>query len=175
MICNQCKAREATVHIVKLGGKEAKQMDLCPVCAERYYRSVKNKITVSLDGKKLLQAMFKNPEQFGLNVEKDADEKRCARCGATVASIRKSGLAGCPECYQTFSEELAPLIGRVQLAQRHCGAVPPSQEGCVQRARSVRQLKEELAQCIEREEYEQAAVLRDRIREMEAADATGDE
>lgn len=171
MLCGKCKQREATVHIVRMNGKDKVQMDLCPVCAEKYYGKLKDKMVFSQDGSALLKAILANPQQFGSMFTGAADDKRCPVCRTTGKIIRKTGLAGCPECYKVFAEELQPIIEKVQKAGEHCGYVPEGMLESLEKKRTLQELQQEIAELIEREEYEEAAVVRDKIRALEDKDA----
>lgn len=171
MLCSECKQREATVHIVRVKGDEKVQMDLCPVCAEKYYGKIKGKMVFNQDASALFKAILANPQQFGIMFSKGSDDKTCPACGTTGRMIRKSGLAGCPECYRVFEEELQPIIDKVQKASVHCGYVPEGMLESIEKNRVIEALKKEIGDLIEQEEYEKAAEIRDRIRALEEKDA----
>lgn len=171
MLCGKCKQREATVHIVRMGAKQKVQMDLCPVCAEKYYGKMKDNMAFSQEGSALLKAIMANPQQFGIMFSGGADDKRCPVCQTTGKIIRKTGLAGCPECYRVFADEFQPVIDKVQKAGAHCGYVPEGLLTTLEKRNTLQKLQKEITELIEREEYEEAAVIRDRIRAMEENDA----
>lgn len=90
--------------------------------------------------------------------------RACGRCGMTMAHLREKGLAGCPECYATFEEELGAIIERAQGgAAVHVGRHPAQAANLVDRAALRNRLARELREAVAREEYERAARLRDRL------------
>jgi protein arginine kinase activator len=95
--------------------------------------------------------------------------RACGRCGMTMAHLREKGLAGCPECYATFEEELGAIIERAQGgAAVHVGRHPAQAANLVDRAALRNRLARELREAVAREEYERAARLRDRLEALAA-------
>ncbi len=93
--------------------------------------------------------------------------KACPGCGMTFARFRQGGTLGCAECYDAFEEQLAPLIERAQNgATDHRGKTPRRAGASVDRQRLISQLVKELDQAVAAEQYEQAAELRDRLRDL---------
>ena len=56
--------------------------------------------------------------------EENARHIPCSNCGMTYGQFRQAGLFGCSQCYQSFAEQLGPLLRRVQGNSRHTGKVP---------------------------------------------------
>jgi protein arginine kinase activator len=85
--------------------------------------------------------------------------------------FRKSGKLGCGSCYDVFEEELLPIIGDVHKNAVHVGTVPTKSRGGSSGSAKSRtkldQLTAQLENAVSNEEYEEAAVLRDKIRELE--------
>jgi protein arginine kinase activator len=93
--------------------------------------------------------------------------KTCPSCGMTFGRFRQSGTLGCPDCYQAFDERLTPLIERAQNGATHHRGKTPSRAGAsVDRQLLVQQLVKELDQAVAAEQYERAAQLRDRLRNL---------
>ena len=79
----------------------------------------------------------------------------------------KSGRLGCEKCYDAFKKILMPLIKRVQRNVLHLGKRPlPGDEKGKVRAQ-LYQLQRRLAQAVENENFEDAARLRDEIKQLE--------
>ncbi len=93
--------------------------------------------------------------------------KTCPGCGMTFARFRQGGTLGCAECYDAFEEQLAPLIERAQNgATDHRGKTPHRAGASIDRQRMISQLVKELDRAVTAEQYEQAADLRDRLRDL---------
>jgi protein arginine kinase activator len=92
---------------------------------------------------------------------------RCDHCGLTYSQFSKVGRFGCSECYKHFNEKLDPLFKRVHGSTSHTGKVPKRSGGLIKMKREIDELKKELLARIEQEEFEEAAKLRDQIRDLE--------
>jgi protein arginine kinase activator len=100
----------------------------------------------------------------------------CGACGTTLEDVKRGGLLGCDECYTIFGEILvAELLAANKLPSRfntikktipmHIGRTPGELITHNLSSRLVA-LNEALNETIRREDYEQAALLRDQIREL---------
>ena len=90
----------------------------------------------------------------------------CPTCGISLAEFRAAGRFGCPDDYRVFNEAVQPLLERIQHGTRHVGKVPSRAGVELQRENEVIRLRRELERAVQREEYEQAAKLRDSIRRL---------
>ena len=106
--------------------------------------------------------------EFGAGpVAPDSEGLRCPACGFTQANFKKQGRLGCSVCYETFEPGLRPLLKAMHKGERHVGKTPRRVvvKGSPER---IKQLEKELARAIKEERFEQAALLRDEIRSLEA-------
>ena len=160
MLCEICSKNEATVHYTEIVNDKMTEMHLCEDCAREKGAIIKPHFPLA----DLLAGLtdFNVP----LTVEKGKAEK-CPRCGLTYADFRKVGRLGCSRCYYTFKDSLSSLLKRVHGSNEHMGKVPASVGGEVEGEYTLKKLREELHRAVQREEFEEAAKLRDRIREME--------
>lgn len=160
MICEKCHKNHATTHIKTVVNGIKKEYNLCAECAAAYgYGSN------SLTG--MLASMFGDITKYDNVIE----SKKCSVCGAGFSEIAKSGKVGCSECYTTFYDELLPYLKRVHGSTKHVGKVPNSAPLMVRpKKETVEDLRKELSRLVADENYEQAAVIRDKIKEMEAAE-----
>ena len=88
-------------------------------------------------------------------------------CGIKFVEFRNSGRLGCPHDYQEFREELVPLLENIHGETRHCGKTPRRCRRRKQTQSELIQLRNRLKQAVTKEDYEEAARLRDRIRKLE--------
>lgn len=167
MLCENCKKNEATTHIKTVINGKVTSKNLCSYCAAKLgYNHFGHDSLANM-----LASVFSDMESDGL------PEKRCNCCHSRFSDIAETGRVGCAECYKTFKDELMPYIKRLHGSTSHVGKKPSivSSAGTlvsvekavtgIQRNR-VDVLREELKNCIEREEYEKAAKLRDEIRDL---------
>lgn len=160
MKCEKCGKNEATTHIRSVVNGVVREYNLCSTCAAEsgYSGGTHN----SLAG--MLASMF---GEF-LNTGIPANTVKCPICGATFSDIAKSGKVGCAECYKTFQSDLMPYLKRVHGSTKHVGVVPNSAPiMVVNKEETVETLRMELNRLVSEERYEEAAVVRDKIKEME--------
>lgn len=172
MICESCQENEATVHITTGSGLNKTERYLCEACANKSFSNQFASFSDdSFDIHQLLQSL--SAQQ---SVEANRKQKRhCDTCGSTIEAILKTGKFGCADCYETFSSKSSEIITKVQLYQtQHVGKVPEKSSAYIKMKKQIESLREELAGLVERQEFEEAAVVRDRIKSLEAGDDDGE-
>ena len=87
--------------------------------------------------------------------------------------LSQTGRLGCGECYTAFERQLEPLLRRIQGTSTHTGKVPGRQGGTLKLEREIGRLARELETAVEREEFERAAELRDKLKELRRQLAEG--
>lgn len=158
MKCQKC-AKPATLHITEILSEEQfEEMHLCEQHAHEY----------------LYEPQQKNPDPkaHGASAGEEADEpavlnRECQVCGIKFVDFRNSGRLGCPHDYQEFREELTPLLENIHGETRHCGKTPRRLPQNKQTQSELIQLRKQLLAAVNKEAYEEAARLRDRIRQLE--------
>lgn len=165
MLCDECRQREATVHLTKIVNNEKTEAHLCDECARQ--RSDQFLIEPSFTFHNILSGLFE-PETVGLasGSRRVVQRMRCENCGLSFADFRRLGHLGCSRCYDQFGQQLEPVLRRIHGATRHVGKVPKRAATGLRLRRDLRRLEEELQEAIAKEEYERAAQLRDRIRQL---------
>ena len=175
MLCDICHKREATIHITEIINDEVKELHVCQKCAEA--ESIKMQQAFGMAD--LLSGLVEFPSLI-----EEKKELKCPACGMTYSDFRRLGKLGCGDCYKAFRKVLLPLLKNIHGSTHHMGKepertvatgkgkVPPAgrQVKKVKAAAKedrIAELKEKLKKAIQAEEYEQAAVLRDRIRALE--------
>ncbi|PWU15299.1 MAG: excinuclease ABC subunit B [Verrucomicrobia bacterium] len=161
MICCVCKEREAKVFLSSIDGDKMQKVDLCEECAKA--KGVTETTGFSLADLLLGLGASQEIEQAGGGVQ-----VKCARCGFTQADFKKAGRLGCPECYNTFSEALEGLLKTMHKGLRHIGKVPESLRASRDLTDRLKLLQKKLSKAIEAENFEEAATLRDEIKQATA-------
>jgi protein arginine kinase activator len=155
-ICDSCQKREATVHLTEIVDGAKHEVHYCEECAQQH-----GVHTLSP------QSFLGNLVGAGSGAEEGPEpDLVCTGCDLTYGEFRQRGRLGCPECYVAFREGLVPLLERIHGSAQHLGRVPEKAGEHLKVERRLVELKRELARVIQREEYEQAAGIRDRIREL---------
>jgi protein arginine kinase activator len=156
MKCNKCP-KVATLHITEIvTDDQVEEHHLCEDCAQKY--------------------LYESGPKGGtpLPSAEDADEagvglmgRECPVCGMKFVDFRNTGRLGCPHDYDEFKEDLTPLLENIHGDTRHCGKTPRRLPQTRQTQSELVQLRKQLTQAINKEAYEEAASLRDRIRKLE--------
>ena len=165
MLCQNCGKNEATTHIKRVVNGETAEKHLCVSCAEHLgYSDMFSGFGFSLDG------FFGGLLGENMPLLGAEREEKCPKCGYTFSDIAKSGKLGCADCYRKFYDKLLPSLQRIHGKIKHTGkqVMIPVQVSTEPKINPVAKLKEDLQKAIEEQNFEQAAVLRDRIKEMEA-------
>src|SRR5207248_5893507 len=94
----------------------------------------------------------------------------CPVCGIKYMEFRAEGRLGCPNDYEVFRVGLEPLLQRIHRAGRHVGKTPRHGARTAVLQAEIVDLNRRLRQAIQEEAYEEAARLRDLLRQKEATD-----
>ena len=93
----------------------------------------------------------------------------CRKCRLTWEEFKNTGRLGCPHCYNAFAHLLIPRLKRSDRHADHVGKRPDLNTPSSDRPkddwtlREYTQLNEELARAVAVEEFERAAILRDKL------------
>ncbi len=162
MKCDICKKNDATIHqtIIVNGNKE--EMHFCEECAQK--------------GVVGFNKAFSMEDFFGAFLGKEVKtiEPTCKSCGMTIEQLKKTGRLGCEDCYNELRQYILPVIQNVHGRTTHVGKTPYGdfsetieafdKKGPTEVMDEAKTLSVELKQAIEKEDYESAAIIRDRIK-----------
>jgi protein arginine kinase activator len=79
----------------------------------------------------------------------------------------QTGKIGCSVCYDTFRSQLEPLLRRIHGSSTHTGKIPHRSGGTLTIKHEIAICKEKLQSAVKQEKYEQAAIYRDKIKDLE--------
>lgn len=164
MKCQHCE-KPATFHITELTGPEPLEYHLCEDHAKDYLSAPQDEIVPSPTVAGVLAKQLK----IGQTAEELArlDKKACPVCGITFHEFRHQGRLGCPHDYLFFEKELEPLLVNIHGDKRHAGKQPVVGQQNTDDQTELIRLRREMQDAVDREDYETASALRDRIRQAE--------
>ncbi|SES19595.1 Protein-arginine kinase activator protein McsA [Gracilibacillus ureilyticus] len=169
MECQECKQNPATLHFAQVINGEKREIHVCHQCAKEKGYVAHDDESYSLHN--LLSGLFNfDTEKLHHSTPNKTAERQmeCKKCGMTYQEFAQVGKFGCASCYQTFSAHLNPIFRRVHSGNTtHDGKVPKRVGKDISARRKVKELKWKLQQLIAEEEFEEAAKIRDQIKEME--------
>ena len=162
MVCNVCGKSQATVHLTEIIDDQITELHLCEECAQKKGAQMESHFGLS----DLLAGLADMGSQFNSKTKAEIKLK-CQKCGLTYEDFKKVGRLGCGECYTAFKEALVPLLKRIHGSTQHFGKSPRKALKTVKAKNELQELKEKLQKAIQKEEFEEAAKLRDKVRELE--------
>lgn len=167
MKCENCQTNEAIIHVTKGSGFQKFDEYLCEDCANASFDVGMSQSDAPSNIHQLLKALSNmQRKQY-----RDRPVKRCESCGSTLDMILKHAKFGCADCYRTFPDATREIIARVQSNQSsHTGAVPAQAAAHLKVKQQIDSLKSELDDLIEKQNFEEAVVVRDKIRALEGGE-----
>jgi len=173
MLCDICGEGSATVHLTEIIDDKMTELHLCEDCAQKKSAQMESHFGLA----DLLAGLADLGGPF-TKTKKEAKVK-CQRCGLTYEDFKKVGRLGCGECYSAFKEALLPLLKRIHGSTQHYGKSPKKLAKAIKLAKTTKlgaavkpkdelqDLRQRLQKAIQQEEFEEAAMLRDKIRDLE--------
>ena len=170
MKCTHCNEREANTHIKRIINGKREEMHLCSQCAEEL--GVMNDFNFEPFS---MNSFFGNLLGAGATALNSlAGIDRCTYCGSSFNDVVNSGQVGCAHCYDKFDDMLAPSIEKLHGRAKHIGKSvtyteekeeAPAADEAPQPSK-LEALKADLKKAVQEQRFEDAAVLRDQIKEI---------
>ena len=168
MLCQNCGKNEATTHIKRIINGDATESHLCSECAAAtggidFFSDIGLSLNDFFGG-------FLSDSAPALSPSQGSGTVRCQKCGCSWQDISREGKVGCSDCYRTFYNKLLPALKRIHGRVHHDGKAlsQPEPNPEVLRKQKIESLKEELKKAIDEQRFEDAAKLRDEIKEEES-------
>ncbi|MGL5434391.1 MAG: UvrB/UvrC motif-containing protein [Lachnospiraceae bacterium] len=189
MLCERCRIREANIQYTEVLNGVKTEHHFCAQCARELDFGPYSAIFDSdFPLGKLLSGLL------GINEEQKEDKRNqviCPTCKTSYEDFVKNSCFGCPDCYGVFDLLICDNIRQLQGSDRHTGKHPryhlepepviddEAEESIAQAPAAevfgtmdldvkeqIRILQAKLQEALDREEYESAAVCRDKIRAL---------
>lgn len=167
MLCQRCQKRTANVHFTKIVNNNKVEMYLCEQCANEEGQF---NLTASINPFNIgnFLSSFMNFDSGDTTyVPHISQGVVCKKCGMSFEDFQKQGKLGCSECYKTYKDRLKPILKRLHGGVAHSGKAPARISESKKVSDEINRLKQLLNEAIQREEYEKAAEIRDKIRAIE--------
>jgi protein arginine kinase activator len=160
MLCDICGKNPATVHLTEIIDEQMNELHLCEDCARKKSAQMEQQFGLS----DLLAGLadFEKPAE-----DKETMVSKCLSCGLTYKDFKKIGRLGCGDCYIAFRKFLVPLLKRIHGSNSHSGKCPVKITKTTKKKTDLQELRFRLQKAIDMEQYEEAAKLRDQIRELQ--------
>ncbi len=170
MICQKCKQKPANVHITQYANGVKQEFHFCEDCAGSL------NINPGLPKTPLhnLNNIMSFLTQLGASDQR-TPELTCPHCHTPYGRIAEAGYVGCSECYRYFSTQLEPLLKKIHGTTEHRGKIPVRMGKTFLIHREIEDLRRNLKEAVEKEEYEEAARIRDRVKALEDESKAGED
>ena len=175
MVCDVCGKKKATVHLTEIVDEQMSEMHLCEECARQKSSQMEQQFGLA----DLLAGLSADTSKTTALKEGEKSALKCSRCGLAYEDFRKFGRLGCGECYTSFKEHLTGLLRKIHGSNEYLGKTPskyqekqaaPLSEGAAVEllpSETLSDLKKQLQSAVAAEDFEKAAVIRDKIRGLE--------
>lgn len=184
MLCEKCQKNEANVSVNMMMNGVHKSYHLCSECAEKqniFQNHFEGNLLNNFLGKTIFSFPFDSANDFLTTRQKES--KKCTFCGQTLEDFKKTGLFGCPNCYQEFREVIEPILDEIhgshwyskdnEMREEKDKPGISKNETIEKNSKSelqqlyeaeLKKKREKLKLLVQKEDYEQAAKLRDEIK-----------
>ncbi|MEM1085253.1 MAG: UvrB/UvrC motif-containing protein [Verrucomicrobiota bacterium] len=169
MKCDMCD-KPAKVHLTQLVGGKVKKVALCDECAQQ--KGVTDPTGFALAD--MLLGGKGSPVPTLTPLPSEGSARSCPQCGFTMEDLKKVRRFGCGACYPVFRDEVNQMVRGMHKGASHCGKVPDGLMEMHQRNLRLEELRSRLEQAVNAENYEEAAGIRDEIRQLETEAAKAD-
>ena len=144
MLCDRCHAHPAYINMQVTVNGQSHMQHICIHCAQTLHGASGLANILSWD------------------IRRSA--LRCDACGLTEQQLTKSARVGCAKCYEVFATILAPYIRQIHGQAEYAGNAPAAYTPSP--AEQLRKLQRHMQSAIEQQDFEEAARLRDEIKEL---------
>lgn len=191
-MCEDCGMKPANVQLTQIIGEESTNLHICEECASKRGISISFNLK-DKDG----NDEFEDNMPFSLSDDDDTPEFEmydedfqddgyeenveiskpiklpppkvekdivCDSCGTKLSDFQQSGALGCVGCYNSFEANITNMLHQVHGAIQHKGK---NYRDKALKEKDLNTLKSELSSAIQNEEFELAAVIRDKINKQE--------
>jgi len=168
MNCMECQKHPASLHLTQVINGKKNEIHVCELCAQKMGYTTNNEEGLSLH--QLLTGLF-GSAKMGMTQEDLFNQEEpieCSNCHMSFNDFQRTGKFGCAQCYDTFKSMLDPIFSRIHSGSlKHYGKIPKRQGSTLHLKKELEAYRSELKDLIEQEEFERAAVIRDKIKQIE--------
>jgi protein arginine kinase activator len=161
MLCQVCNKNNATVHYTKIINGEIEELHLCDKCA---MNNNEFEFDSTFSFHKLLTGLI---DILQGGTVKEEDDIICSSCGLSYSKFKQTGKFGCPHCYDNFKTKLLPLFKGIHGHSEHIGKIPKRANKNIIKRKEIGKLRKELDELVNKEAFEKAALVRDKIKQLE--------
>lgn len=170
MLCQNCNKNQATVRYTQIINGKKTEMHLCEECSNELGINSYS-FNMPIEFSSFLSDFM---DDYNIPTLVKQQKLKCDKCNMTYEEFLDIGKFGCSNCYNIFSNKIDGLLKKMNGANRYLGDKRENtnkeiKENSKSKNKNdeIDKLKKELKVAIQKEEYENAAKLRDKIKELE--------
>lgn len=156
MKCQLCGKNDASICMVKMVGNNKESTYICSECAKGMENNLFEDVS-NLFGPVFGNLFVDNINMGALGNLGLNEPTICPTCGQTEGQWKESNKMGCRDCYQCFA---------LPASEKHIGKIPKQSEQTLYVLNLINKKEGELQKLIAAEAYEEAAILRDEIKQL---------
>lgn len=162
MVCDFCNERDAVIFLEQVDSNgQKRKINICMECAMERGISPNPKSIESSIGE-----LFKEIANVSKKIIAD-NSRMCPVCGTSIASIRKSKIVGCPECYAIFKADIRKILNDKGISSFYTGSMPERLSTVHSVLNDRVALQNKMEDAVAHEDYEKAAMYRDYLKALE--------
>lgn len=152
MLCDDCKKKPATIYYKEVLPAKTSELHLCEACAQKRGLVMAQKLSPI----ELLHKLLR---------ERSAKDEKviCPSCYLSLSEFKRIGRFGCQKCLDTFAPHIDTFIKQIQASDKHIGRRIGAGE---KKGYEIFRLREELKSALAKEAYEEAAKIRDKLKDF---------
>ena len=185
MLCQNCGKNEANIRYTQIINGVKKEIAICSRCAKEMGMDGFVMPDFPINFNSFLGDFFNDYAENALLPNYQNEIVKCKKCGTTYEDFINTGMFGCSECYNTFSNPIDSLLKNLHGSSKHSGRrinskneeiiVDDNEKNNSSNKKEMtnskdskkKDLKKELEKAIREERYEDAAKIRDQLKEGE--------
>lgn len=175
MLCQKCNHNEANVRYTQIINGEKNEVFLCEECSKKL--GIDNiKLNLPIDFSSFFGDLLNEYDNNLMPLMKKPNELKCDKCNMTYNEFIETGKFGCDNCYDAFSQRIDLILKRLHGSNRYNGREANFNEEAEEinvekkvdsKQEKIEELRKTLKQLVQEEKYEDAAKIRDKIKELE--------
>lgn len=183
MKCQNCGENEANFRYTEIINGVKKEIALCDECRNKLGLQGLD-FNIPIDFSSFFGDFLNEYDDSGIfPMLTKPKQLKCDSCGMTYEQFMKEGKFGCSNCYSVFDSKIEPILKRIHGESKYLGRkgkvskAPIHKEENVigenvvntenEKEQTLAELKKELKKLIKEEKYEEAAIVRDKIKKLE--------
>ncbi len=172
MKCDNCGQDNANFKYTQIINGIKKEMTLCEKCSKEMGIN-KMDFNMPISFSSFLDDFFTENDTF-LPSFMNNNILKCDKCQMTFDEFLNKGEFGCEHCYEAFASKIDPILKNIHGGNRHIGKKLnittndniKIQNEEVHEDAELNELNKKLKQAISDENYEEAAIIRDKIKKI---------